>query len=69
MKGKQYKDVFAVSGSQLYEAISEGNIKKAEEIYQTCKKESDKIWPEDKRYLINWKVGEHLNEQQSFCNI
>lgn len=57
MRGRQYKDVFAASGSQLYEVLEAGDLKKADEIYQVCKKEFEKFWPADKMHLLNWKIG------------
>lgn len=60
MKTIPYKDVQVASGSALYAALADKDMKKAEKLYQECQKEFHKWWPEDKRHLLNWRIGDHL---------
>jgi hypothetical protein len=57
MKGRRYKDEFVASGTDMFAALEAGDMKKAEALYQEAKKELFKWWPEDKRHLLNWKIG------------
>lgn len=56
MKGVQYKNTFAASGSQLYEAIQNKQTKQAEAIYSANTKEFDSLYGADTRkWFENWR--------------
>jgi hypothetical protein len=64
VKGRRYKDEFVAAGTDLCAALEVGDTKKAETLYQESQKELFKYWPEDKRHLLNWKIGGTLMKEK-----
>jgi len=50
MNGIKYKDTFAAKGSALYEALKEGDMKKAKQIYDaTTERLNALLGPKEKK--------------------
>jgi len=60
----KYKNTLAQRGSALYEALQNGDAKKAEILYQESEVKFKAHWDPKYNHLLNYKIGED-NDQSS----
>jgi hypothetical protein len=55
----RYRDTWAAPGSQLHAALTEGNKKLAEKIYQDCEKERAKLEAKGAAVRVSFEPVDH----------
>lgn len=57
----QYKDTKAMRGSQLYELLAAGDLKKAEALHKETTVAFNNSWDPQYNHLRNWNVGSKVS--------